>query len=219
MAFVPRSACRIVDTWEASGLRGTGSHDVLVEDATVPASRTLSFAGRRLLSTPLYGMPFAATLAAGCAALCLGVARSALEVLRSVATSKVPADGGPPLRDSPRVLSVIARNTTEHTAARLVLHASVEQAWRACQAGVPLTHEQRAAMWGAAHHAARASRRVVRQAHEHSGATALYTACPLERAHRDIHAMAQHIILSTTWLEDAGRVWTGAEPVAPMFRS
>ena len=117
------------------------------------------------------------------------------------------------------MLAAIARLTAEHTAARLGLHAAMDQAWQACRAGVPLDQEQRAAIWGAAHHAAHASRDVVREAHEHAGATALYATCPLERAHRDIHAMGQHIILSKTWLEDAGRAWIGVEPVAPMFCS
>ena len=40
--FYPKSIARIVDTWNVSGLRGTGSHDIEVEDLFVPEARTFS---------------------------------------------------------------------------------------------------------------------------------------------------------------------------------
>src|SRR5437870_4517439 len=40
--FYPKSVARIVDTWDVSGLRGTGSHDIEVEDLFVPEERTLT---------------------------------------------------------------------------------------------------------------------------------------------------------------------------------
>ena len=52
-----------------------------------------------------------------------------------------------------------------------------------------------------------------------AGASALYEQCPLERAHRDLHAAMQHVILQDVWLEDAGRVALGTPPLAPMFAS
>ena len=78
MAYVPKPSCRIVDTWQAGGLRGTGSHDVIVEDEFVPEAKSISFSQPSRLHAPLYRMPFAATMSAGCAAICLGIARSAL---------------------------------------------------------------------------------------------------------------------------------------------
>jgi alkylation response protein AidB-like acyl-CoA dehydrogenase len=40
MAYLPKGAYRILDTWYVGGLRGTGSHDIVVDDVFVPAERT-----------------------------------------------------------------------------------------------------------------------------------------------------------------------------------
>ena len=41
--YLPMSDCRIIDTWSVMGMRGTGSHDVVVEDAFVPRRRTYPY--------------------------------------------------------------------------------------------------------------------------------------------------------------------------------
>jgi 3-hydroxy-9,10-secoandrosta-1,3,5(10)-triene-9,17-dione monooxygenase len=40
--LLPRNDYESVDTWEVSGLQGTGSWDVIVEDVFVPAHRSQS---------------------------------------------------------------------------------------------------------------------------------------------------------------------------------
>src|SRR5262249_59751827 len=45
--FHPKSQVRIIDTWNVSGMRGTGSHDIEVEDLFVPEEHTFSALDRR----------------------------------------------------------------------------------------------------------------------------------------------------------------------------
>jgi indole-3-acetate monooxygenase len=217
MAYVPRRSCRIVDTWHVGGLRGTGSHDVVVEDEFVPSVRCISFAQPSRVNTPLYRMPFAATLSAGCASICLGIAQAAVRTLLDLALTKAQVDFTPKLRDRPSLQLEVARLTSQQAAARLELRAAVEAAWRACCAERRVTLVECAAIWAAAQHASATAKDVVRRAYDAAGASALYVSCPLERAHRDIHAVNQHIILNESWLEDAGRVWLELEPKNPMF--
>jgi hypothetical protein len=40
--FYPKSGARIIDTWDVSGMRGTGSHDIEVHDLFVPDEHTYS---------------------------------------------------------------------------------------------------------------------------------------------------------------------------------
>ena len=44
-----------------------------------------------------------------------------------------------------------------------------------------------------------------------------YVDCPLERAHRDIYAVMQHVQLAPMWQEAAGRVRLGLLPQHPWF--
>jgi len=53
--------------------------------------------------------------------------------------------------------------------------------------------------------------------YEAAGTSALYVDCPIERGHRDIHAVMQHIAFGPFWLEAAGRVRLGLSAQNPIF--
>lgn len=57
MADVPKGSYRILDTWHVGGLRGTGSHDVVVEDVFVPAELTYSLLDPIHIDRLPYRMP------------------------------------------------------------------------------------------------------------------------------------------------------------------
>ena len=64
--LVPRESYQIVDVWNVVGLRGTGSNDILVEDAFIPEAFTLSMGdtgrcygpGQEQNPSDLYKLPF-----------------------------------------------------------------------------------------------------------------------------------------------------------------
>lgn len=64
--LLPRSDYEIVDTWHVSGLKSTGSQDIVVKDAFIPAYRTQKYsdnfrgfgAGLSVNTAPLYRLPF-----------------------------------------------------------------------------------------------------------------------------------------------------------------
>ena len=67
--LLPRADYEIIDTWHVVGLRGTGSKDIEIRDAFVPAHRVLSFAdatsgkapGLAVNTGPLFRMSMQAT--------------------------------------------------------------------------------------------------------------------------------------------------------------
>ena len=217
MAYVPKGAYQILDTWHAGGLRATGSHDIVVDDVFVPVERTFSFADCPQDDGPLSRMPFFATVCAECAAICLGVAQATTDTLLELATSKVQVDPFPGMRDRPWVQTLIASSAAKLASARLLLHETLGDLWAACHQGTLVTDTQRSRLWESGHHAAHAAKAVVRSMYEAAGASALYVDCLIERAHRDIHAVMQHVVFAPLWLEAAGRVRLGLAPKNPIF--
>ena len=217
MAYIPKGAYRIVDTWYVGGLRGTGSHDVMVDNVFVPTERACSFLDPDQLDRPLSRMPFTATMTAGCAAICLGIAQAAMDALLELGTSKVQVYPQPRLREQPAIQAMVAASVAAVDAARLLLYDALNDVWVACCHGTPVTEAQRARVYGGAIHAARTTKTVVTTMYEAAGTSALYVDCPIERAHRDIHAVVQHVVLAPMRLEDAGRVHLGLKPNNPLF--
>jgi alkylation response protein AidB-like acyl-CoA dehydrogenase len=217
MAYLPKGTYRILDTWNVGGLRGTGSHDIVADDIFVPAERTFSFADPIQLDRPLCRMPFFATVCVSCAGLCLGIAQAATDTLLELAASKVQVDPFPAMRDRPALQVMVASAAANLASARLLLHETVADVWAACTQGMTVTDMHRASMWESGHHPAHVSKAVVRSMYEAASTSALYVDGPIERAHRDIHAVMQHVVFAPLWLEAAGRVRLGLAPQNPIF--
>jgi alkylation response protein AidB-like acyl-CoA dehydrogenase len=217
MAYLPKGAYRILDTWYVGGLRGTGSHDIVVDDVFVPAERTFVFTDPPQRDRPLARMPMAPTMCAGIAALCLGLAQAATDTLLALGASKVQAGPFPGLRERPDVQVMVASATAQLEAARLLLHTALGDLWATCTHEAAVTDAQRARVFASGLHAAQTAKAVVTAMYEAAGTSALYIDCPLERAHRDIYAVMQHVQVAPIWLEDAGRVRLGLPPKTPFF--
>jgi 3-hydroxy-9,10-secoandrosta-1,3,5(10)-triene-9,17-dione monooxygenase len=99
--FVPRGDYEIVDdSWHVMGLSGTGSKDISITDALVPAYRTMAHRpltegayGHRRADAPLYQLPFGGMFSAAIASACLGIARGALDAYREYLSTRVSAMG------------------------------------------------------------------------------------------------------------------------------
>jgi alkylation response protein AidB-like acyl-CoA dehydrogenase len=216
MAWVKRADVRILDTWHSGGLRGTGSHDVLVENIRVPRRHTLSPADGSTLAGVSGRVPIVCNMAAGYASQLLGMGAAAVDAVVELTSNKPVVDPGPAIGDRPTVLAALAEHRVRLAAAREYLRGCVARLWRAAeveQAGP----RDIAAVFGAAHHAMAQGRSAVQSMHALAGASALYTSSPLERAHRDLHAMAAHIIAQPNYVEDTGRVQLGLKPLNPLY--
>lgn len=217
MAFVPATSCEIVDTWHVGGLRGTGSHDVVVSDLQVPEARTFAPMDESRIEGPIGRVPIACTMSAGHAAICIGMARAAVEWVIELGRTKATVDSAPGLPHRAVNQYVIAEAATGITARRTRLREAQSALWAAASNGTECPPDLIADVWSAAVAAARDCRAFVTAMYEVAGSPALYVDSVLERAHRDIHAAMQHIIIQRFWMEDAGRVKLGMEPANPLF--
>jgi len=214
--LVPKGRYAILDTWHVGGLRGSGSHDVVVDDVFVPIEDSVAPAPPVANNSPLAQLPIIPMMIAGIGAQFLGMARSALAVTIEILRNKVSVDPGMSIRERPSMLADIASYRAACAAAESHLHATMATTWDKVKRQLP-TVEDRAALYSAGLYAANVARAGVVAMHAAAGTTALYVDCPLERSIRDLQTMERHIAAQPVWLEDAGRVLVGLEPINPLF--
>ena len=105
---VPAAAINVVDTWRTTGLAGSGSHDVAVENVFVPADRTYSlFDSAPVDASPLYRHRWGFFV--NIATVPLGIARAAIDEAVQVAQTKVSMPTFQPLREEVTVQEHVAR--------------------------------------------------------------------------------------------------------------
>jgi alkylation response protein AidB-like acyl-CoA dehydrogenase len=82
--FMPITQVTILDTWDVSGLAGTGSHDIVLEQVFVPEKYTWQFGpgmgpqGKHFQS-PLYRYPLYASVVSNVSTVALGIAQGAVD--------------------------------------------------------------------------------------------------------------------------------------------
>lgn len=214
--LVHRDQLTVRKTWDVSGMRASGSNDVLVEDALVPEELVARLDRPVRIDRPVYRGFLPALVIPGCTAVALGVTRSAVEEAVRLAQVKGTFGGGT-LADLPRTQSVIASAEASLDAARLLLFAAARTMEEAGERDEPVTLAQRAALRAAMSHAAGVCREVLVAMYELGSSSSLYRGNPLERLFRDGMVALQHANHSAAFLEAAGRVRLGRDPGMPLF--
>ena len=210
--FFPAEDVRVEDTWEVSGLRGTGSHDLVVEDVFVPAERSccvLADAPRH--DGALYRFPLFGLLSTGVAAVGLGIARAALDAVMEMARTKRSRGGKRTMAEGELVQVTLARAEGRLRAARALVHETLDAVWETAAAGAALGDEERARIRLAATHAAETAAGVVDRVFTLAGGAAIWSRSPLQRHLRDVHVMTQHVMVGEPTLKPVGRILLGLE--------
>jgi alkylation response protein AidB-like acyl-CoA dehydrogenase len=208
----PSAAAEIHDTWDTTGLRGTGSHDIEVTDLRVPAGQTASLADDRPRHDgPLYAFPAFGLLALGIAGVAMGIAAGAIDDLVDLAASKKPGGSKRSLAERSSTQAAVARAEALVGSARSFVGEAVGEAQEAAASSGRIGTDVRARLRLAATHAARSSAEAVDLMYEAGGGSAIYARSPLERRFRDIHAAKAHMMVSPASLELAGRIRLGLE--------
>ena len=214
--FLPAAQWEILDTWHTTGMRGTGSQDVAVEDAFVPAERTFAGMGNvQRFGGPQY-LPNAGLMQALRGSLALGIAHHALDELVELAQTKKPIASQEVLRDIPRVQAGIGHAEALVGAARTYLYAAAAEVWEALQAGEPPTDAQRARLGLANAHAVHTAAHATEQVYRLAGSSAIYQTSPIERCFRDIQTVPADFIVAPWVYEAAGRVRLGLPWTTPL---
>ena len=218
MMIFPASDAEILDTWSVSGLRGSGSHDITVQDLFVPEERAVAYgAGKRYQSGPLYTFPIFGLLAVSVASVATGMARGAIDTFIELAKTKH-------LTGSRRLInqrSVVQLQTAQAEAllraGRAFMFQTVQEVWNKVVAGEKPTQHDKALVRLSACHATTASAQAIDLMYQAAGTGAIWDTSPLQRYFRDVHMITQHAVVASPISEVAGKILLGIETEFPML--
>ena len=206
--LVPRADYGIDDTWFTAGLAGTGSKTAVIETpAFVPHHRVVSFAamasgdspGARESSSALYRVPFMAFLPMSLVAPALGVVEGAIDEFvaqTSVRRVHAGAERGSRMAEHAAVQSRLAEAAVAIDAARLLLERDARELDAVVRGGGPISLDLRIRNRRDQGYATRLANQAANLLFELGGATGLALDNPVQRAWRDVNAIARHIGLN-----------------------
>jgi indole-3-acetate monooxygenase len=217
-AILRADQTEVVDTWNVSGLKGTGSHDLCARDARVPRRWTTSLLeGRPRHAGALYAFPLFGLLSLGIAAVAIGVARESTLALAALAAEKRPMWSKKSLAHRELVQAHVAEAEGLWRSARaFLLEAALEVTERAGARGA-VDLPDRALLRLAATTATRSCARAVDLMYSAGGGSSIYAASPLQRHFRDVHVATQHVMVAEATYAALGRVFLGVHTEGEML--
>jgi len=208
--LVPQGDYRIIDTWHTVGLAGTGSKDISIDDEVfVPAHRTVSFKevleqdapGAAFHDSALYRVPFLSgfppLLANPAVAALRGAVDEFVESIAARATRGAFAGGGASLAQFAHVQTAITQAEAAIDAAQLILQRDLQLATDLVDAGMKLSMEQRITLRRGHAYSVHLCVDAINALYDVVGGTGIQLDNGIQRAWRDINALAHHI--SVNW--------------------
>lgn len=216
-ALVPRGDYEIVDTWFVSGLKGSGSKDIVVEDIFIPAHRILDvttagdgdWTGWELHGQSRYRVPIPALLGWDLVAPMLGIAQGILDefIAKTVGTSRAAKSA-----DSAAVQIRVSEAAAEIDAGRALMDRDVRETLDRADAGGRFTTLERAKYRRDKAYVTQLCLQAVNRIFDISGGHGLFESDPLQRFHRDAHAVAHRdTLIMDLGGQEYGRVMLGLD--------
>ncbi|HZN73461.1 MAG TPA: flavin-dependent monooxygenase [Micromonosporaceae bacterium] len=201
--LLPASDYAIEDVWHTVGLRGTGSNDIVVDDAFVPAYRSLSFTdtakcrcpGQEVNPGPLYRIPYGSLFSYAITTPIIGMATGAYEAHVSYLQTRVRAAyGGVKAAQDPFAQVRVAEAAADLDAAWLALENNMRELMEYATAGEKIPMPLRLRVRRDQVRGTAQAINAVDRLFENSGGRALATGTPIQRFWRDAHAGRVHAI-------------------------
>ncbi|RAR50693.1 alkylation response protein AidB-like acyl-CoA dehydrogenase [Paraburkholderia unamae] len=214
-AVFPAAQIEIIDNWNVVGMQGTGSHDLRVHNKFIAHEWTFVRGASATIDEPLYRYPTVAYQAEVHAAVNLGLARAALDIVTEMAGGTKTLMGAPRLGDRAYYRIDIAKAEAAYRSARAFYYEAAEAAWETILAGDPVPAEQANLLRLSATHAAHVGLEVVIDAYKLGGTTAIFKENRLQWLVRDAMVVTQHAALNEATYDGAGALFAGIEPGMP----
>ncbi|MGO9925096.1 MAG: acyl-CoA dehydrogenase [Mycobacterium sp.] len=202
LVVVPASEVEVADTWHTAGMRGTGSHDVIITDAFVPEHRIVAVAdiyagtapGARAHNAPTYRWPMVPALALVASMPVLGAAERVTELFAERLGSRVLAYSGVAQKDQPAAQIRLGHARVRLRALLALITETADGIEQIVAGGERVSRAVRADARLAAAHTVHECRAIIADLLEASGASAQFLSNPLQRAKRDVDIAAGHVV-------------------------
>lgn len=218
--MVPAERADICVSWDVIGLRGTGSHTVVLPRQVVPVEWTFPFpypldhpvtapAPSGIAARGLWPTAFAV------AATQLGIARRALDEVSVFARKKVRANTPAPLLEEQMFVCRVTEAEAAWRSAVRAAESVLEEVHRWGLAGDELGVDVRVEARLVATHCAQLGATIVRTCFDVAGAGVIGRTHPVARCLRDGAVLSHHAVTSAHTLDMLGRVRVGLVEDSP----
>lgn len=202
LALLPIGDVTVEDVWHTDGMCATGSNDVVITDAFVPAHRLVRVTdiykgtapGAALHEADTYRWPMVPALALLAAMPALGSAERAVDIYAERLAQRVLAYEGVSQRDKPIAQAHLSEARVRLRALQALLADTVGQLETLVATGDPVPRTVRGEARLAAAHIVHESRAILVSLLGASGASAHFLDNPLQRIKRDVDVLAGHVV-------------------------
>lgn len=215
LAYVPAERATIVDDWDPSGLRGSGSNSTIIPDQPIDPAWVL-----RPFSTVARDdqSPYRCLLGNGnwpiacaVASTLLGTARRAIDETAAFLLGKA-SDGSVALPNDAASIRHLFSCEAKWNACHASVERELESMWVEASTNGRLSPQQRVRLFAANSYASTGSLQVINAVCDLTGSLPIKRDHPLSRARRDAQALRAHRAVNGEAIEHAGRVWLGIIP-------
>jgi len=202
--LVPKEDFKIHDTWKTVGLRGTGSHDITIQDAFVPTHRTIGHSEINSLDTPgtvnnpksIYRMPMSGIINYCVSAPTLGMAEGALNVFTEEMSPRTSVFAQK-VANNPTLQLRTSETSAEIDCARLLYENDLYKIKDSVEKSNPLKIEDLAKIKRNASYVGELAKRATNRLSSTMGAKGLNESNLVHLANSDINAACSHV--SMVW--------------------
>ena len=212
LAVMPANKAKIEMTWDTVGLKGTGSHDLVVENVEVANEWTFVRGEASKLPEPFFKYPSLSLATQVLTVVGIGVAAAALAEFKLLAPGKASITGGAEIANRPVTQYEFAQVEAEFLAARTWFYQTMDVVWQEIIAGRTPSAADISAMRLSSTHVAWVSARVARKMQMLACMTAIYTNNPFSRFVNDTNVVTQHAFMGDATLQNAGAMSFGLNP-------
>lgn len=199
--LVPRSDYTIVQNWDVSGLEGTGSNDIIVEDAFVPEYRThrsldgfnCNSPGNAVNKAPIFRLPFGQIFVRAVSSSSIGCLQGVVNSFIEVNKNRIGINDGAKVAQEPNVQMAIANALATIDECRTVMFRNFERMMDYARQGNTPPLDERIKMRFDASLVAKKCTDSINEMFICCGAMGIFRNHPLNRAWLDINAGRTHV--------------------------